>query len=83
MLRPFPLPFNVGIDICQISRISKILGANQSRDAMRFVQRVLNAVELENNTSRLKELRAVIDAREAADEPNSRILQLATFFAGR
>lgn len=83
MPRPFPLPFNVGIDICQISRISKILSANQSRDAMRFIRRVFNAAELENNKTRLRALQDVVDARKAIVKPDDSMLQLATFFAGR
>lgn len=37
-LRPFPFPLNVGTDICQISRIYRIL---RSPRGTRFVQRVL------------------------------------------
>ncbi|KAF4126860.1 holo-[acyl-carrier protein] synthase [Geosmithia morbida] len=37
-LRPFPFPFNVGTDICQISRIHRIL---RSPRRARFARRVL------------------------------------------
>lgn len=40
---PFPFPLNVGTDICQISRIHRILSGGRAR---RFVRRVLAPQEV-------------------------------------
>ncbi|ESZ97727.1 hypothetical protein SBOR_1914 [Sclerotinia borealis F-4128] len=45
MQRAFPLPVNVGTDICQISRISDILTKHQSKYAHRFIRRVFTPQE--------------------------------------
>ena len=34
-LRPFPLPFSVGVDICQISRLHRIVSAEQNTNSRR------------------------------------------------
>jgi holo-[acyl-carrier protein] synthase len=41
-LRPFPLPFSIGTDICHIPRIAALL----QKDGLRFVRRVLHEREL-------------------------------------
>ncbi|RAL65651.1 hypothetical protein DID88_005322 [Monilinia fructigena] len=45
MQRAFPLPVNVGTDICQISRINDILTKHQSKYAHRFIRRVFTPQE--------------------------------------
>ncbi|KAI9649793.1 hypothetical protein NHQ30_002374 [Ciborinia camelliae] len=45
MQRAFPLPVNVGTDICQISRIGDILTKQQSKYAHRFIRRLLTPQE--------------------------------------
>lgn len=49
-LRAFPFPLNVGTDICQISRIYRILSSTRAR---RFVNRILAPEELACNDTRL------------------------------
>ncbi|CAH0048919.1 unnamed protein product [Clonostachys solani] len=53
-LRAFPLPINVGTDICQISRIRRIL---EGPRAARFVDRILGPHERAAAASRLLPLR--------------------------
>ncbi|CAG9998012.1 unnamed protein product [Clonostachys byssicola] len=53
-LRAFPLPINVGTDICQISRIYRILKGPR---AARFVDRILGPHERAAAASRLLPLR--------------------------
>jgi holo-[acyl-carrier protein] synthase len=52
-LRAFPFPFNIGTDICQISRIYNILSGPR---ALRFVNRVLAPEELAKKDVRLNVL---------------------------
>lgn len=49
-LRPFPLPVNIGTDICQISRIYTILSGPR---ATRFVHRILSHEEQARKDARL------------------------------
>ncbi|KAH7238812.1 hypothetical protein BKA59DRAFT_260641 [Fusarium tricinctum] len=49
-LQAFPFPLNSGIDICQISRIFRILC---SRQGIRFVKRILSSEELARKDARL------------------------------
>ncbi|KAF4449486.1 hypothetical protein F53441_7256 [Fusarium austroafricanum] len=55
-LRAFPLPLNIGTDICQISRIYRILFSPR---ATRFVNRVLTPEELAKKDARLNILDSV------------------------
>jgi hypothetical protein len=50
MPRPFPSPFNIGTDICSISRVFNILKGTNGR---RFVRRVLNERERHEGLERL------------------------------
>ncbi|KAJ8060378.1 hypothetical protein OCU04_010707 [Sclerotinia nivalis] len=45
MPRAFPLPVNIGTDICKISRIQDILTKHQSKYAHRFIRRVFTPQE--------------------------------------
>lgn len=51
MPRPFPLPINIGTDICSITRILRIL---KTEKGTRFVERVLSEREREENPHRLQ-----------------------------
>ncbi|KAM0426142.1 hypothetical protein ACHAPT_008485 [Fusarium lateritium] len=53
-LRAFPFPLNIGTDICQISRIYRILSGPR---ASRFVSRILSPEELAKKDARLNILR--------------------------
>ena len=50
MPRAFPFPFNIGTDICSISRVYEILKGNNGR---RFVRRVLIERERHEGLERL------------------------------
>ncbi|KAL7789556.1 hypothetical protein V8C37DRAFT_386294 [Trichoderma ceciliae] len=50
-LRPFPLPLNIGTDVCQISRIYGIL---RSPRGMRFVNRIFSPEEQARKDPRLR-----------------------------
>lgn len=52
-LLPFPIPLNIGTDICQISRIYGILNSPR---ATRFVHRILAPDEKSRNDPRLQVL---------------------------
>ncbi|KAH6895339.1 hypothetical protein B0T10DRAFT_213302 [Thelonectria olida] len=52
-LRPFPFPLNIGTDICQISRVYRILAGPR---ASRFVTRILAPEELARHDARLQVL---------------------------
>ncbi|KAM5348363.1 hypothetical protein ACJ41O_008187 [Fusarium nematophilum] len=52
-LRAFPFPLNIGTDICQISRIYRILSGPR---ATRFVNRILSPEELARKDARLNVL---------------------------
>jgi holo-[acyl-carrier protein] synthase len=83
-LRPFPFPFNVGTDICQISRIHKIL---VSPRAQRFVRRVLAPEEQQARTTfglhapdghqQTQSLSAGLSGRD------QELWKMASFIAGR
>ncbi|CAD6448496.1 6ea8abcc-fb25-4009-8bb6-6d495f5f0ea4 [Sclerotinia trifoliorum] len=45
MPRAFPLPVNIGTDICKISRVEDILTKHQSKYAHRFIRRVFTPQE--------------------------------------
>ncbi|KAF7925666.1 uncharacterized protein EAE98_006891 [Botrytis deweyae] len=45
MPRAFPLPVNIGTDICRISRIQDILTKHQSKYAHRFIRRIFTPQE--------------------------------------
>ncbi|KKF96231.1 4'-phosphopantetheinyl transferase [Ceratocystis platani] len=47
---PFPSPFHVGIDICQISRIRALIA---SRYGLRFLNRIFSAEEQKAYAARL------------------------------
>lgn len=55
-MRPFPLPLNIGTDICRISRIYGILNGPR---AARFVDRILAPEEQVRNEPRLQVLSRV------------------------
>lgn len=55
-LRAFPFPLNIGTDICQISRIYRILSGPR---ASRFVNRILSPEELAKKDARLDILERV------------------------
>lgn len=55
-LRAFPFPLNIGTDICQISRIYRILSGPR---ASRFVSRILSPEELAKKDARLDILKRV------------------------
>lgn len=61
-LRAFPFPMNIGNDICQISRIYRILSGPR---ALRFVKRVLSPEELAKKDARLNILDSVKAQRPA------------------
>ncbi|KAI5463184.1 hypothetical protein BGZ63DRAFT_402522 [Mariannaea sp. PMI_226] len=69
-LRPFPFPLNIGTDICQISRIYRIL---DSPRAIRFVNRILAPQELARNDARLRVLKRTSDARSGLKSSSSEI----------
>lgn len=84
--RPFPLPLSIGTDICQISRISRIL---EGRLASRFVQRVL--VPAERRREPLRTVLAAAAPTPSATEPRKpasqvsrdQLLRAAQYLAGR
>lgn len=44
-IRPFPFPFTVGVDLCQVSRIRKIMNS-KNENFLRFLRRLLTAREI-------------------------------------
>jgi holo-[acyl-carrier protein] synthase len=60
LLRPFPFPLNIGTDICQISRVYRILASPR---ATRFVNRILAPEELAHHDARLQVLTRAPSAR--------------------
>ncbi|VUC21800.1 unnamed protein product, partial [Clonostachys rosea] len=91
-LRAFPLPINVGTDICQISRIYRIL---EGPRAARFVDRILGPHERSSAASRLLSLKGSRLAGSVATEGNrnsppspsdprdDELWKTAAFIAGR
>ncbi|CAH0033628.1 unnamed protein product [Clonostachys rhizophaga] len=73
-LRAFPLPINVGTDICQISRIHRIL---EGPRAARFVDRILGPHERAAAASRLLPLTRSGGSRDGE------LWKTAAFIAGR
>ncbi|QUC20005.1 uncharacterized protein UV8b_04246 [Ustilaginoidea virens] len=61
-LRAFPFPLNVGTDICQISRVRRIL---DSPRRTRFINRILAPEELESHKARLDPSPGTILAKDA------------------
>lgn len=89
-LRPFPLPLNIGTDICQISRIYGILAGPRRG---RFVARVLTPEELGARGKFMQQLEAqkTQDGAAALEAGSHEILKrrdpelwkTAAFVAGR
>lgn len=82
---PFPFPLRVGTDICQISRIQRIL---QSPRAPRFVRRVLTAEEISRPdqdplTITLKATESRLAQGQESNAPTSQLQKAAAFMAGR
>jgi holo-[acyl-carrier protein] synthase len=87
-MQAFPFPLNIGIDICQISRIYRILCSPQGT---RFVKRILSSEELARKDARLNILDKV-QRPDGAGTPQSHeqlaakhpdIWSCAAFVAGR
>ncbi|ODA76231.1 hypothetical protein RJ55_08076 [Drechmeria coniospora] len=65
-LRPFPLPIQVGTDICQISRVYGILrGPRRAR----FLDRILTPEELAQSDGRLRADAAQVQPAPRSDAP--------------
>jgi holo-[acyl-carrier protein] synthase len=91
-LLPFPIPLNIGTDICQISRIYGILNSPR---ATRFVHRILAPDEKSRNDPRLqvlqrareslklasKEIHSQDHRKIEAEDPD--LWKCAAFIAGR
>ncbi|KAL1892951.1 hypothetical protein Cpir12675_004319 [Ceratocystis pirilliformis] len=65
---PFPSPFHVGIDICQISRIRALIA---SRYGLRFLNRIFSAEEQKAYAARLA---PAYNLARAAAAANTRLL---------
>lgn len=80
-LRPFPLPLNIGNDICQISRIYTILA---SRQRARFIRRVLTPEEQVAHKALVSEpQRGAVASAHAAAAEDPTGWKMAAFMAGR
>lgn len=89
-LRAFPLPINVGTDICQISRIYRIL---EGPRAARFVDRILGPHERATAASRLLPLRtggnrsslasSSVSTARSGGPRDDELWKTAAFIAGR
>ena len=52
MPRPFPFPINVGIDICSVQRIFRILAEKERSSGHKFIKRILTKREYDPETTR-------------------------------
>jgi hypothetical protein len=46
-MRPFPLPFSIGTDICHIPRVAALLKKNNGAFTVKLLRKVLNPMEQE------------------------------------
>ncbi|KZF23587.1 4'-phosphopantetheinyl transferase [Xylona heveae TC161] len=74
--RPFPFPLNVGIDICQISRVRALIARNDNGQRLsRLARRIFNPIEQLSFESKLAACRT--------NFPEDPFTPLAQWMAGR
>ncbi|KAF6820211.1 holo-acyl-carrier-protein synthase [Colletotrichum sojae] len=84
--RAFPFPFNVGTDICQVSRIYRLLASDRGS---RFIQRVFTQderalVPADSVTGAQQQTASIQNGDfEALKKTNPTLWKRATFVAGR